>query len=246
MKGQRRCKCLEALLKRFDQIGTFLKKPAALNPMPNQPHKSTQSMKTNRPILRNALLLVVFASFSGPAFASSTTKREHADQPPSPAKVAEMTPSNPAAGTGRTGDSLVPPRFPVHQRVEEAPTWTVPFGQEFWRRPAPKTTSSPPYQAPAGTNTLPANFNLGEVVERVAHAFQTEGSGAVVNSRTYTATVNEHGLHFSPRQFATPASSGPDGQAANARPAKAGTLNRPLAEALFCTQSIRRGDQVLY
>jgi hypothetical protein len=43
MKGQRKCKCLEALLKGFDQIGTFLEKPAASNPM-TTPHSRDESL----------------------------------------------------------------------------------------------------------------------------------------------------------------------------------------------------------
>src|ERR1051325_3533098 len=57
--------------------------------------------------------------------------------------------------------------FTFYQHPEEAPGWAIPYGKEFWRRPASgalrhgKSDRIQPGAAPA----------LDEVIDRVSHAF---------------------------------------------------------------------------
>ena len=53
-----------------------------------------------------------------------------------------------------------------------APVWTVGFGGEFWRREAADEAPSPGTMTTAGLLLPP--FNLGDVIDRVRHAFQPD------------------------------------------------------------------------
>ncbi len=113
--------------------------------------------------------------------------------------------------------------------TDEAPAWSVSYGEEFWRR-EPVADAASPLQPP---------FSLGEVVERVTHAFETgPGTAApAMTASTYAARIDERGFNFSPHRP-------PDGAAGG------GDAGRPVAdaatEALVRTVGVTRGGEVIY
>jgi hypothetical protein len=90
---------------------------------------------------------------------------------------------------------------------EAQPQWAVAFGKEFWRR---RSHSEPVRDTWRGNASPDSVLNLGEVMERVSHAFRTEGgeSKPHVQARTYRAELDGAGLRFTPGG-AVPESSWP-------------------------------------
>jgi hypothetical protein len=118
----------------------------------------------------------------------------------------------------------------VHQRIEDAPAWAVPYGKEFWRR-----QTKPAGNGPAGI--ISANIDLGDSIDRVSHAIGTGNSiYPEVNARNYTAAFDGRGLRFSPHRAADRSRSD-----TTAWPqADTGTV------AVVRTVSIRQGAASLY
>jgi uncharacterized repeat protein (TIGR02543 family) len=156
-------------------------------------------------------------------------------------------------------------RFQKHRLMEEAPVWALGFGREFWRPHDGKASAKiKPSEVAA---QLPAGLNLGNVIERVRHAWESnERSGLPsVNARNYAASLDEAGLRFSPHRPAEcgtgaapvpPTSEAPLDEAAfdrmghspqRGRPDDGRTLRPdPRTEALFRTVSIGRDEAVFY
>ncbi|MCI0540042.1 MAG: hypothetical protein L0Z50_32960, partial [Verrucomicrobiales bacterium] len=62
----------------------------------------------------------------------------------------------------------------VCREQAQAPSWAIPFGEEFWRR-----SSSAPARSPVGAPAaVPNAVNVGEIIDRVSHAFETDASSA--------------------------------------------------------------------
>jgi hypothetical protein len=85
----------------------------------------------------------------------------------------------------------VPVSIAVVQPAVSNASWTVAYGQEFWR----KRSVGPSNQ-----------LNLAEVMERVSHAFQEDkGSNSVhVVAQSYTATFDVEGARLAPRGDGSP------------------------------------------
>jgi hypothetical protein len=78
---------------------------------------------------------------------------------------------------------------PPERKDTPAPNWTIGYGHEFWRVPSPMDSNL----------TTAPNVNVQEVVDRVSHAFRSDGvrSPAVV-ARDYEATMHDAALQFKP------------------------------------------------
>lgn len=73
------------------------------------------------------------------------------------------------------------------------PEWAVPYGMEFWHES--RTPPAAPDRAVTGAPAL----RLGEVVDRVAHAFLRDRAEPTVDTRDYRATADASGWRFEPR-----------------------------------------------
>src|SRR5262249_38435006 len=65
-----------------------------------------------------------------------------------------------------------PERLTVYNSVALVPTWAVPFGGEFWRRPTLQNDDA--MQARDGSVVHNAPFSVGDVIERVTHALEVD------------------------------------------------------------------------
>jgi hypothetical protein len=138
----------------------------------------------------------------------------------------------------------------VNQAMEQAPAWAILYGQEFWRKEL-----APSESPPNTSGAVPANIDLGNVIERVSSAI-TLASGADLpqaHSRFYAATFDGEGFRLSPHRFAghhyEPASAADDFESNGTRqPLKARSIFEPdpSTELQFKTASIRLGDSELY
>ena len=159
---------------------------------------------------------------------------------------AGLTDITPATGPLKPGASpaqaattpATPAAIQFCATAETAPSWSVGYGDEFWRRdPATDTaTTTGPQDA---ASKLKPPFSLGDVVERVSHAF-ARGDGTAlptVTASTYVARIDEHGLKFSPHRPADATAALDD---AGWPVPDAGT------EALVRTVGITRGGETFY
>jgi hypothetical protein len=99
------------------------------------------------------------------------------------------------------------------------PNWAIPYGQEFWCRPAAQPNSP--------MSAEPPSFNVGDVIERTSYAVQPRAIDGQtgVNGKTYQAAFDPQGMTITPR-----------------------TPDRELAKesAGIRTEVVRMGDLVLY
>jgi hypothetical protein len=121
--------------------------------------------------------------------------------------------------------------FVIHRAIEEAPSWAVAYGHEFWRRRAPEPARGPGLNGP-----VTANFNLGDIVERVSHAITREADASLpeMRAKMFTATFDEDGVRFSPHRSTTREDGTP------------GLVPDASVEGRFRTMRIQRGEQTLY
>src|SRR5713226_5275980 len=93
-----------------------------------------------------------------------------------PGQTRSQSPEGSPASTGENVSALAPhpiasvnpsaplaPSMVLNQKREEAPWWTVRYGEEFWRRPE----ASNLHEDSIG---MPASINLGDAIERVSHS----------------------------------------------------------------------------
>ncbi|MBT3294617.1 MAG: hypothetical protein HN919_17165 [Verrucomicrobia bacterium] len=80
---------------------------------------------------------------------------------------------------------------------ENAPAWAIPYGAEYWRIPV--RHASPP-APPGGAARFQRAANAGEVVERVHHAFRSDGLGTapVAHASTYEVDARPNAISFRP------------------------------------------------
>ncbi len=79
------------------------------------------------------------------------------------------------------------------QAAAELPVYAVPYGREPWRQPQPARSGE--------RMEMPARINVGDIVDRVRHAFELPAPGGAPTARAeaYTAAVLPQGFAFSPR-----------------------------------------------
>ncbi len=79
------------------------------------------------------------------------------------------------------------------QAAAELPAYAVPYGAEPWRQPQPARSGE--------RMEMPARINVGDIVDRVRHAFDSPAPGGAPTARAeaYTAAVLPQGFAFSPR-----------------------------------------------
>ncbi len=115
--------------------------------------------------------------------------------------------------------------------ADQAPSWAIHFGKEFWRR------SSTPGLPSRLSQTLSAPFTeirSGEVIDRVSHAFRSNdrGTRVTVEALTYTAKVEKDAMAIVPHK--------PTG----VRELES-DVNDPPVEARIRTRLVRRGEQAI-
>jgi hypothetical protein len=78
--------------------------------------------------------------------------------------------------------------FTFYKHAEDAPSWGIGYGEEFWRQPRKQDSKSHP------------GLHLGDVIDRVSHAFTAAQAGAPpqIQTRTYGATFDGTGVVVSP------------------------------------------------
>jgi hypothetical protein len=110
-------------------------------------------------------------------------------------------------------------------KVADAPTWAVSYGKEFWRRQATTRDTA------AKSVALPEHVDLGDIMERVSHAADTETNSTSprVLAQTYLARWEERGLRFSPHRLT-----------------EGFVLEDAGAEAGFRTVAVRKGSEFLF
>ena len=128
--------------------------------------------------------------------------------------------------------------FQVLENPDLAPVWAVKFGGEFWRWHTPVV----PGEANAVKSSNPNNppFSLGDVIERVSHALNTDPATGQpqISCDNYVARFDDQGLEFSP---AKPGNVQPTGTPGSDRP-----VADPATQILFQTTSIERDGQTYY
>jgi hypothetical protein len=170
----------------------------------------------------------------------------------------------------------LPARMQVYSHPDEAPEWTVTYGQEFWRQPVDITGQSAPKDPldpvspgqpraiphsivpPVGAlSTLPPPIQLPDVIERVSHALHQDAASGLpqVKARTYTARFDGRGLGFSPHrpQSRTGVPPVPREDTSSHSAEEDGRDARPTlplpdpgTEAFLHTVSVTRQSHVLY
>ena len=135
-----------------------------------------------------------------------------------------------------------PPRdseFQIFARPEDAPSWAIRYGKEFWRRRAAaksvKVKSSP------DAGAIPSSINLGEVIERVSHAFTVgpKGDPPGVETRTYSASLSTAGLNLTPHALGL-------APARALNPMTGGVRSGSEVMATIRTEAVRQGNQPMY
>ena len=133
----------------------------------------------------------------------------------------------------------------VQRHLDEAPSWAIRYGKEFWRQSQAGAATVPLARSatPAG-----AARDCGEVIQRVSLALQAGGdSVATVDADTFVAAVDASGISFSPHR---PSLSGEqpiqhvDGRRlseTNFPPAPARLQRSPETKLTLRTISARRG-----
>src|SRR5436190_20509349 len=66
-------------------------------------------------------------------------------------------PVHKVSSSARASAPVVPASSRVSEAVEKLPTWAVPFGKEFWRRPGQVATASA--KSSTGSPELPPSVN---------------------------------------------------------------------------------------
>ncbi|HYT60058.1 MAG TPA: hypothetical protein VEL06_07790, partial [Haliangiales bacterium] len=71
----------------------------------------------------------------------------------------------------------------VHENGREpsvqTPGWSIPYGKEFWRQAIKPAEPNPKGPQGSSSATIPANIDLGDIIDRVSHAITRDDcSGA--------------------------------------------------------------------
>ena len=84
----------------------------------------------------------------------------------------------------------------------QTPGWSIPYGKEFWRQAIKPAEPNPKGPQGSSSATIPANIDLGDIIDRVSHAITRDDcSGAArVQAKTYTAAFDGAGVRFSPHR----------------------------------------------
>jgi len=128
------------------------------------------------------------------------------------------------------------------QHPSEAPAWAVRYGKEFWHRPTTdKRGHHPINNATQPSVSLPASIDLGDVIERVSHAFTNDDSTPRVKAATYEASFEADGLSFRPFPPQEP-SHPSDGLEENS----VSSADYPQPAAVFRTVAVRLGSRTVY
>ncbi len=122
----------------------------------------------------------------------------------------------------------------IHNRIEDAPPWTIRYGKEFWRQRS-KTKETPP-----GVNT-PAGVDIHNVIDRVSHALRSTTEGLVANDRKYSASLDQDGFTLTIKPPSDRAIS-QEGAGDTGAPASESALD----QARFETRQIFAGSETLY
>ena len=130
----------------------------------------------------------------------------------------------------------------IHNAIEQAPAWAIPYGQEFWHKGA----SLPETKVDNGA-VVPANIDLGNIIERISAAI-TLGPGAALpqaHTKSYAATFDGEGFRLSPHRFGghryEMGSAGNDFREDSGVKARTVYEPDPSTELRFKTASIRIG-----
>ena len=113
-------------------------------------------------------------------------------------RVMEATQRSVSSEPKIVSQTAVHPTSGVRQNADAAPAWAVPYGKEFWR--LSQTHANGSHQSKLNGIPSPKPLNLGEVIDRVTHAWvaRSPGSLPTVQAKTYTATLDGNAVRISP------------------------------------------------
>jgi hypothetical protein len=182
-------------------------------------------MKANAGVSKSGVFVALVSLLLVPLFLRQLPP--HSGTIPPVSEESPVTDASPSAAEDRVwprhADDLCLSTAAVHQPVDAvpssvgqdatrpgraAPAWSVPYGDEFWRRPF----TGPPLEP---GSPKPDMVDLNDIIERVRHAIDSGSDSAApqVQARTYTASFHTDGLYFSPRRVndRTPENYNPHG-----------------------------------
>ncbi len=144
-------------------------------------------------------------------------------------------------------------KFQVFNDSDATPVWMVKYGGEFWRH---RNSGAVEEASSAKASTLiNPPFSLGDVIERVNHAFDTDSADGFpqISAGNYSARFDAQGLEFSPSKPTVVSASkvsmnSEDGASDSQKssPVLGSPVADPTTEVLFQTASIGRDGQVLF
>jgi Bacterial Ig domain len=131
----------------------------------------------------------------------------------------------------------------MYEHSEEAPAWVVRYGKEFWRQPVVNDSRVSRTQSPRSALEVSSSVNVGDVIERISHRFETAEAGTPqVKTKSYSARVEADGLRF----LLTQAPEDPSGSVEPQSQTASGITKVSRGEAVFRTVSIWQGESNLY
>src|SRR6266542_388529 len=134
------------------------------------------------------------------------------------------------------------PEITYQRQSDQAPSWAIPYGREFWHQLGPASPS------------VSANVDLGDVLGRVAHAISQTPVNPQLKTKAYTATFDGSGFELELYRplgrvslGAVEAENQPDDPFQTAPgPTTMRFESEASAQARFRTLSVRSGSEVLY
>src|ERR1043166_63786 len=99
------------------------------------------------------------------------------------------------AGKSALGEKIG--NYIAYQHPDHAPSWTVRYGEEFWRMPFETSI------VPAGNlkRPAPASFNLQDIIGRVSHALERDSEALIAKDQSYIARFDRDGFALSPKRL---------------------------------------------
>ena len=194
-------------------------------------------------VLLSVCLLITLAITKLAYDAKVRPRGQSAESPPAP-----TTPLKLSARADKSPPPKPIPGITMYDRIEDAPAWTIRYGQEFWR--SPHTNNAPNTN---GVQIDNSNFNLNDVVERVSHAIRRDDElhNPTLKALQYTAIFDDAGFSMVPHKFIredimeSRLVDGRDGASSRSRSIPIYEPD-PSSTVQFQTVSVRNGNSALY
>ncbi len=168
-------------------------KPKTVNPKATNGGKGRFGLYSAGAACAAFLLALLVALWSGDVGQIAPSQPDH------PGGAAEQPDPAPALLVSGQAPPLNSSREPAQEATKDE---SIPYGAEFWRPHPPKPQQSPAARGSRSsmhsTVSDVAGLDVAEVMERVSCAIarRNESDAPTLETRTYTATFQAHGLRF--------------------------------------------------